>query len=128
MHLLTISAMQVSPIQPPTFSPISSFTLSYAPTADLLLAYYTGTDSNIYQFTGRSASSAGFPVAMSSSSTGHTIAGWTDKPENVTRGGGGVVSIGFEDQVMVFEAMAGKEVEMSSLNTTSGVFLPGVAI
>jgi hypothetical protein len=37
------------------------------------------------------------------------------------------VSFGFADQVMVFSAEE-NEVDMSSLNTTSGVFLPGVAI
>lgn len=55
--------------------------------------------------------------------------GWTDTPTNVTSGGAGVVSLGLQNQVLVFSAR-GKagEVEMSSLNTTTGVFLPGSAI
>lgn len=120
-------ATMISPLQPTTFSSSSPLTISYAPSADVLLAYYAGTDSNIYQYIGRSASTAFFPTAISSNFTGHTTPGWTNKPNNVTRGAGGIVSIGFEDQVMVFSAEGG-EVDMSNLNTTSGVFLPGIAI
>ncbi|KUJ17897.1 uncharacterized protein LY89DRAFT_668111 [Mollisia scopiformis] len=118
---------QVTPIQPSTFSPTSSLAISYASKADVLLAYYLGTDSNIYQFVGREASTLAFPVAISSDFTGRTTPGWTNTPTNVTGGGGGVASIGFEDQLMIFSA-EGREVDMSSLNTTSGVFLPSVAI
>lgn len=124
-----IIATMLTTIQPPSFSPTSSLTISWASTADILLAYYTGIDNSIYQFVGRSASTQNFATAVSSNSTGRTTPGWTNTAVPVTKGGGGVVSIGFDDQIMVFgERGAGREVEMSSLNTTSGVFLPGVAI
>lgn len=123
------TATMLTIIQPPSFSPTSSLTLSWGSTADVLVAYYTGTDNNIYQLVGRSASTLNFATAISSNSTGRTTPGWTNTAVPVAKDGGGVVSIGFDDQIMVFGEMgAGREVEMSSLNTTSGVFLPGVAI
>ncbi|KAF8848492.1 hypothetical protein BDZ45DRAFT_753774 [Acephala macrosclerotiorum] len=129
MNGMWMPPTMLTTLQSPSFSPTSSLTLSWTSTADILLAYYTGTDNSIYQFVGRSASTLNFATAMPSNSTGRTTPGWTNTAVPVTEGGGGVVSIGFDDQIMVFgERGAGGEVEMSSLNTTSGVFLPGVAI
>jgi hypothetical protein len=120
-------ASPISSVPSLALLPTPSLAISYAFTPDNFHAYYTGSDSEIYEYVGVGVSSSFFPAAISSNSTGKSTRGWTSTPDHnqtwaSSEGPGApVVSTGWSDQIRFFQ-MLGGDVVSSAFNSTSGVW------
>lgn len=103
----------------------SSMAISYATTSDNFHAFYTGADTQIYEFIVKNATSDLFPSAPSSNTSKRTDMGWTNNPDTngiwgLNQGPGApTVSTAWLDQVMFFQMVDG-DLFQSTYNTTRG--------
>jgi hypothetical protein len=94
---------------------------------DNLHAYYSGEDSQIYEFIAINASSSSLPISPSPESSSGNEVVWTNVPEKnntwLPKVGSGApsASTSWLDQLVFFGVMDGSLVQ-SRLNTTSGVW------
>jgi hypothetical protein len=120
-------ASPITTVPIPELLSSSPLAISYARTTDSFHAYYTGADTQMYEFIASNASSPDFPTAASSGGSGGTGVGWTntsdfDNSWIKSQGPGApVASISWTDQVAFFQ-MLDVGLVQSTLNTTSGAW------